>query len=183
MRLRPDEEQRMKSILAPFKSDARVQKMKEYVQHGRISTFDHVESVTRLSFWINNRFHLGGDESVLTVGAFLHDYYLYDLAKTWHSLPGTAGPSREALQQIYANDMINNTDNTRVLYWYLVFERKATETGEYLHMHRNSVLYRIERLEEQYNLNLDNYQTRIAMAMELAWLALNDSATVEKEEY
>ncbi|MBP3261935.1 HD domain-containing protein [Pseudobutyrivibrio sp.] len=80
MRLRPEEELRLKSILAPFKSDARVQRMKEFVQHGRISTFDHVESVTRLSFWLNERFHLGADEKVLTVGAFLHDYYLYD----WH---------------------------------------------------------------------------------------------------
>ena len=52
MRLRPEEELRLKSILAPFKSDARVQRMKEFVQHGRISTFDHVESVTRLSFWL-----------------------------------------------------------------------------------------------------------------------------------
>ncbi len=80
MRLKPDEEQRLNCILAPIKNDKRVQSMKQYTQHGRISTFDHVESVTRLSFWINKRLHIGGDDRVLSIGAFLHDYYLYD----WH---------------------------------------------------------------------------------------------------
>ena len=80
MRLRPEEEISLNHILAPIKNDKRVQNMKKYIQHGRITTFDHVESVTRLSYWINRRFHIGADERVLTIGAFLHDYYLYD----WH---------------------------------------------------------------------------------------------------
>jgi uncharacterized protein len=80
MRLRPEEEARLNHILAPIKNDKRAQRMKKYVQHGRISTFDHVESVTRLSYWLNRRLHIGADERVLTIGAFLHDYYLYD----WH---------------------------------------------------------------------------------------------------
>ena len=80
MKLKPYEEQSINMILEPFKKDPRVQKMKEFTQHGRISTYDHVESVTRLSYWLNQRLHLGGDNQVLTVGAFLHDYYLYD----WH---------------------------------------------------------------------------------------------------
>lgn len=80
MRLRSEEEAKLNRLLAPFKNDNRVLRMKEYIQHGNITTFDHVESVTRLSYWINKRFHIGADERVLTVGAFLHDYYLYD----WH---------------------------------------------------------------------------------------------------
>ena len=80
MRLKPDEEARLNNILAPIKNDKRVQKMKQFIQHGHISTYEHVESVTRLSFWINKRLHIGGDDRILTIGAFLHDYYLYD----WH---------------------------------------------------------------------------------------------------
>lgn len=80
MRLRPEEEEKLNHILTPIKNDSRVQRMKDFIQHGKITTFDHVESVTRLSFWINKRLHLGGDDRVLTIGAFLHDYYLYD----WH---------------------------------------------------------------------------------------------------
>ena len=80
MKLKPEEEQRLNHILAPIKNDKRVQKMKQFKQHGKISTFEHVESVTRLSFWLNRRLHIGADDKVLTIGAFLHDYYLYD----WH---------------------------------------------------------------------------------------------------
>lgn len=80
MKLRPEEEISLGALLAPFKEDERVQEMKNYVQHGKISTYDHVESVTRLSYWINRRLHIGADERVLTAGAFLHDFYLYD----WH---------------------------------------------------------------------------------------------------
>lgn len=80
MRLRPEEENRLAIILAPYKRDERVLGMKKFIQHGKISTYDHVESVTRLSFWINHRLHIGADDKVLSVGAFLHDYYLYD----WH---------------------------------------------------------------------------------------------------
>ena len=80
MKLRPEEEENINHILAPYINDKRVQKMKKFMQHGRISTYEHVESVTRLSYWMNKRLHIGADERVLTIGAFLHDYYLYD----WH---------------------------------------------------------------------------------------------------
>lgn len=55
--------------------------MKHFIQHGHISTYDHVNSVTRLSFYLNRRFHLGASDSELVRGAFLHDFYLYD----WHN--------------------------------------------------------------------------------------------------
>lgn len=80
MKLRPEEEENINHILAPYINDTRVQKMKKFMQHGRISTYEHVESVTRLSYWMNKRLHIGADDKVLTIGAFLHDYYLYD----WH---------------------------------------------------------------------------------------------------
>ena len=87
MRLKPEDEAKLDAILAPFKSDKRVQSMKGFTQHGRISTFDHVDSVTRVSYWINKRFKIGADDNVLAVGAFLHDYYLYD----WHLTDGGNG--------------------------------------------------------------------------------------------
>lgn len=57
-----------------------VKKMKQYVQHGKVSTFDHCEQVARTSYRINRGLHLHADEQVLLTGAMLHDFYLYD----WH---------------------------------------------------------------------------------------------------
>lgn len=54
--------------------------MKNYIQHGTITTYDHCHSVAMLAMVANRRFHLGADEEVLLTAAFLHDLYLYD----WH---------------------------------------------------------------------------------------------------
>ncbi len=60
--------------------DDRLAQMKEYIQHGRVSTYEHVLSVAKKSVELNRRFHLKADEHQLVKGALLHDYYLYD----WH---------------------------------------------------------------------------------------------------
>ena len=54
--------------------------MRRCIQHGRISTYEHVVCVARLSFYINRRLRLGAPDAELVRGAFLHDFYLYD----WH---------------------------------------------------------------------------------------------------
>jgi len=56
------------------------QSMKNYIQHGKITTFEHVEFVSKTAFKLNRRLHLKCDEESLVRGAFLHDFYLYD----WH---------------------------------------------------------------------------------------------------
>lgn len=57
-----------------------VVKMKQYVQHGSTSTYDHCINVTSMSFRINRRLHLHADENLLAEMGMLHDFYLYD----WH---------------------------------------------------------------------------------------------------
>lgn len=54
--------------------------MKRCIQHGHISTYDHVIRVVRFSLYLNHRLHLGAPDRDLIRGAFLHDFYLYD----WH---------------------------------------------------------------------------------------------------
>lgn len=71
-------------LLHEIQSDTHVQKMKKYVQHGHVSTFEHCRNVARLSYYINKRFSLNADLKVLLVGAMLHDFYLYD----WHKKDG-----------------------------------------------------------------------------------------------
>ena len=73
-------QQRLDALLRKYRNDAKVLEMKKYLQHGTVSTYDHVERVTKLCFLINRRWHLGADERALVIGAFMHDFYLYD----WH---------------------------------------------------------------------------------------------------
>lgn len=70
----------LNDILSDIQSDERVQKMKGYTQHGRVSTYEHCENVARLSYKINKMLALNADLKTMLVGAMLHDFYLYD----WH---------------------------------------------------------------------------------------------------
>ena len=80
MQLSDTERQRLTTILAQYDQHPEVQRMREFIQHGDVTTYQHCKNVVLVSFWLNRRFHLGADETSLAVGAFLHDFYLYD----WH---------------------------------------------------------------------------------------------------
>ena len=54
----------------------------------------------------------------------------------------------------------NSVSDLKMLYHYLVNERKATSAAEQLHMHRNNVLHRIKTIKKKYYLDLNDYFTR-----------------------
>ena len=62
-----------------FKSE-QAKKMKEFVQHNNVNTYRHCFNVLRVSLKINEFLKLNSDLDTLILGAFLHDFYLYD----WH---------------------------------------------------------------------------------------------------
>jgi sugar diacid utilization regulator len=74
------------------------------------------------------------------------------------------------LLELYESDLEKNTNNLEVLYTFLMNERRATETAAYLHMHRNNVVYRISRIEEMLNVNLNDILTRFNLVMSFMML-------------
>ena len=78
----------------------------------------------------------------------------------------------EALKALHDYDVRHNTNNLQLLRVYLWYERKATETGQHLHMHRNNVIYRISRIESMMGLDLNDYSTRLALQMSFVLLEL-----------
>ncbi len=67
-----------------LENNDKIKKMKEFIQHGKINTYDHCKSVARTSYKIAKGLHLSVNEKELVKGAFLHDYFLYD----WHHHDG-----------------------------------------------------------------------------------------------
>ena len=57
-----------------------MQKEKTYMQHGKITVFDHSVAVAVESLKLAHRLGLPVDQKTLIRGALLHDYFLYD----WH---------------------------------------------------------------------------------------------------
>lgn len=56
-------------------------------------------------------------------------------------------------------------DNIKLLYTYLSNQCNATSAARELHMHRNNVIYRIARLQERYNLDLDDCTQRTLLLL------------------
>jgi hypothetical protein len=77
-----DNKQEIDKILTEIQADAKVQQMKQFIQHGNVSTYEHCESVARLSYSIDRRLSLHSDLKVLLTGAMLHDFYLTTGTKT-----------------------------------------------------------------------------------------------------
>ncbi|MCR5825085.1 MAG: HD domain-containing protein [Oscillospiraceae bacterium] len=74
-----------RAALAALQRNPHVLRMKDYTQHGRVSTYEHCARVTEASCRLNRALHLNADETTLVRGAMLHDFYLYD----WHHRDGT----------------------------------------------------------------------------------------------
>lgn len=63
--------------------DGRLGLLRTYIQHGSVTTYDHVCRVAQTAWRWARRSGLPVCESELLRGALLHDYYLYD----WHGGP------------------------------------------------------------------------------------------------
>ena len=68
-----------------------------------------------------------------------------------------------ALEKLYQYDKKHHTDNYQLLYNYLINERKARETAEIMHMHRNNIIYRIKKIEEITGIDLNDASVRIKL--------------------
>ena len=93
MQLSVTEREQLYAILEKYDQNPKVQQMREFIQHGDVTTYQHCKNVVLVSCWLNHRLHLGADETSLAVGAFLHDFYLYDWHKkgTFHGIRRQCG--------------------------------------------------------------------------------------------
>lgn len=75
-----DEEMEFQKYLRKIMRDEKSLQMKNYIQHGAVSTYDHCENVARMCYRINKATGEKADMESLLTSAFLHDFFLYD----WH---------------------------------------------------------------------------------------------------
>ena len=61
----------------------RMQALRGFIQHGRVTRYEHCLSVCYIALRLAQRMNIRVDERSMVRGALLHDYFLYD----WHD-PG-----------------------------------------------------------------------------------------------
>lgn len=90
-------ERAFEAYAKPWLSNAQVQRMDSYIQHGTTTTLDHTVRVAKASLALARALHLKICEADLVAGALLHDFYLYD----WHDR-STSKPNHATKHPLYA---------------------------------------------------------------------------------
>lgn len=87
MKISNEEQGLIRRYLTGIIDTPQAQSMKKFIQHGHISTYEHVINVVCMSSCVDRRLHAHSDKRSLIRGAFLHDFYLYD----WHDPTSNEG--------------------------------------------------------------------------------------------
>lgn len=74
--------------------------------------------------------------------------------------------SHTLMQKLNEEDQANGTNHLDVFWQYLICERNATMVAERLHMHRNTVIYRMERIQKRFDLDLADPNAREKMILD-----------------
>ena len=96
-----------------------------------------------------------------------YEYYVFHLLScaakeiTWKQL------YHSQLNRIIETDRSKGSDNLRLLDIHLNCDRNISQTAKILHLHRNSVVYRLERIEEMLGMRLDDAEVRLRLLISL----------------
>lgn len=74
--------------------------------------------------------------------------------------------SHTILQKIYEDDQQNGTNCLALFWFYLYYGRNATAVAQRLHMHRNTVLYHIEKIQKRFDFDLSWRTARDRMMLD-----------------
>lgn len=91
-----------------------------------------------------------------------HIYHILEAAN--ESIPNLA-LFNDLYLELCAYDKANNTRYLEILLCFLRHERNYTNVGQELHMHRNTVIYHIQRITDLFNVNLDDPNFRLQVLL------------------
>ena len=83
---------------------------------------------------------------------------------------------------IWERDKRKNTQQVELLRTYLNNKCRPTDTGQAMHMHRNNVIYHVERLSSQYGLDLEDPETCLRLEVSFKVLDLLQGEETESGE-
>jgi len=95
------------------------------------------------------------------------DLGLYQLLFGLRDLPGVAEFHRRMLGPLIEHDRRTGGELLRTLDAYLSVGCSPTAAAERLHLHRNGLLYRLQRIREIVPVDLDDPERRLALHLAL----------------
>ena len=77
------------------------------------------------------------------------------------------GPFRDLIGRVEAYDLEHNSDLLRTLRVYFAANANTSEAADRLYLHRNSLPYRLARIEHLTGLDLKDHRARLALQLGL----------------
>ena len=88
-------------------------------------------------------------------------------------------PFRELIGRVEAYDREHNSDLVRTLRVYFAANANTSEAADRLYLHRNSLPYRLSRVQDLTGLDLTDHRARLAL--QLGLLATTDERSTRGE--
>lgn len=102
---------------------------------------------------------------------FYSQYYIYDMLDTYTEKYNLRDMFVQKLK-LLDNPDEGNFSNLELLRYYLLTERSISTTAKLMHMHRNSVIYRLGKIQDLLGINMDNPDVRLRLLISFKILEL-----------
>lgn len=111
----------------------------------------------------------------------IHHYYDYMLKQSMHLVMDNQPVEtmlHPMIRRLIQYDREYHTDYLETFKIYLNNRCNVTETAKQLHMHRNTLLHRVKRIEELLNCTFEDWQLRRMLLLSFDYLYLNDNRDI-----
>ena len=106
---------------------------------------------------------------LMTIRNSVNEYKLYDEERYKIILP-FLGIDKNLLfsfinykiSKVYQYDTLNGTNFIDTIYVYLINDHSLSEASKVLYLHKNTVLYRLDRIKELFSINFDSVKEKAA---------------------
>jgi sugar diacid utilization regulator len=110
------------------------------------------------------------------------DYAVYHIAKACSQVADLRVFCQPKLDTLMEYDKEHNTSFTSSLYAYLRHSRNITETAKALHLHRNSMIYHLKRIEEILGFSLTESNTLLHIELSFRFMEYDKLLFLEKKK-
>jgi len=100
------------------------------------------------------------------------EYAIYHFAEACSGVEHLKKNCHPSLQKLIEYDSENNTDYARTLYTFIVNSKNITDSAKALNIHRNTMFYRLEKIESIMDIDINNSNSNTFLHLHLSFKIL-----------
>ena len=109
-------------------------------------------------------------------------YYLYDMLECYREKFELDDVYVRYIDQLESEGGGGAYSNLTLLYYYIALERNISMTAKRMHMHRNSIIYRLQKIQDVLELDLDDPDVRLRLMISFRILEMTGRIQLPQEQ-